>query len=264
MEKKNNYKNRRTNLDDEIYLLTYTIPYYKDKLSMSIYGKKGHPTIINKLKNMAERDPPWVYIVKYDEIPDRYNLKDKNLTDKSKVLRDYVIANPEILFLKLYDRLKRNDCVLTSNEKKELKKYLISENFIMWIQSVIECSYEDEDNIFGGKIQDVFYSMINFILTECVFLRTFYTYANEIDVNLGLYENYQNAEKNFRENFETHKKSKMDYWFPLSLSLIEKLHKLDVHTANNLSIYFITFGDRVFKYYNVCKQNVLKNKESIN
>jgi hypothetical protein len=66
-----------------------------------LYGEKGNPTIINKLKSMEKRYPPWIHIVKYDEIPERYKNKGSCETKKSKVLRDYIIANPDILFFKI-------------------------------------------------------------------------------------------------------------------------------------------------------------------
>jgi len=230
---------------------------------MTIYGIKGHPTIINKLKNMAARTPPWVYIVKYDDIPARYEFKDI-CTEKSKVLRDYVIANPEILFLKLIDRLKGNDCELTNDEKTELRNYLISKDFLLMTDSIIESCYQYGDNdFFYDNIRNVFYSMINYILIESVFLYTYYEHISEIEVKYRLIVDHQDLMKDIEQNTDEYRKGEKGYWFPLSISLIKKLHRLDVHTANKIRQNFYQFISSIIEYQDAAKKKAAENSDLV-
>jgi len=243
-------KKRKTNLDDEIYLLTYGLPYYKDQLSKAIYGVKGHPTIISKLKKLEERN--WIKICKYEDAMKSYHNKvlprdGEKPGDKRRNRRQYIIANPDILLEKICARLRFNECELTADEKNELKNYLTSPHFLDKIQSVIEMGYKIPNEILTGEIQDVFYSMLNFILLDSVYYISLYQIVDETLHDAGLMERgtfIDDIQKNFQRFHE-----KWSHDVPLRLSLMKKLCKLDIHTANKLMMQYVTFGDRIISFY---------------
>ena len=166
MEKKKEMKEkRRTNLDDQIYFLTYAHPMYKDQLSEIIFKKKGSPVLSKKLKKLEQKN--WITILNYKETIKQYpniiSESEKQKIGKRRYRRQYILANPEVLIEKISDRLLRNKTELTKEDKKELRQYIVSEEFVLNLKINRKVNYIMD----GGDVYDVFHSMINFILIDC-------------------------------------------------------------------------------------------------
>jgi len=68
-----------------------------------------------------------------------------------------------VLIEKISDRLLRNKTELTKEDKKELRQYIVSEEFVL----NLKINRQVNNIMDGGDVYAVFHSMINFILIDC-------------------------------------------------------------------------------------------------
>jgi len=248
---------RKTNLDDEIYFLTYGEPLYKDEISIALYGEKGNPTIINKVKKLKEKG--WVTICKYENLPKKFKelvFHEDGRSDKRRNLRHYVYANSDILIEKICQRLQNKGCELTDCEKKQLKGYIDSKGYRENVRTIVELCADKVSNI-----SDVFFTMIHMILVECVFLNSFYICLDEMNYDAGLIEKPRDLEKDIAKNIEAYRK-KIGYYFPLDIELINKLFNLDIQVSNRLHELFCIYGDRIFDHQKIIAE-LVKQKRNL-
>jgi len=138
-----------------------------------------------------------------------------------------------------------------------LKKYLTSSNFRTDLQCIIECC-QSENNYAGGNINDVFYSLLNFIIIESVFIYRSYELMDELYSDINLVESgkiLEEIEKKF-DKFGNH------CFFPMSPSLAKKLYKLDVHTSNKLHVNYVIYGDRIFEQLDVMSKLLAEKRDN--
>ena len=109
------------------------------------------------------------------------------------------------------------------------------------------------DEYYGGKIRDVFYSLINMILIECVSEIKYYEFLGEFLKEYYLIKDNVDYVRSIENDAESDS--------GLSIPLMKKLHKLDVHTANKLAVGLTIYTDGLLRELDDIKKKVYNNPE---
>lgn len=110
---------RVTNLDEKIFLATFSKPRYKAEISNLIYGRE-QKSIYPKIDQLIKKG--WI---RYTDFTPTTEINDDGRANK----RIYLKGTIEPIYKEIINRFNKKDIVLTKNNREKLKKYLDSDDF---------------------------------------------------------------------------------------------------------------------------------------